>query len=80
MNRADLQTVLDAKNVPRQMYSLDGLKDGECYCVISEGGTWSVVFVERGRKTTVATGLNEQQAYDTVYQEFRSMYGWSSSP
>lgn len=78
MTKTELEIALAARGVPPQMYSLDGLKDGECYCVVHDGNAWNVVYMERGRTSDVATGLSESEAYETVYREFRSMYGWSS--
>lgn len=77
MKKAELEAFLSAKQVPRQMYSLDGLKNGECYCVLHTEDLWKVVYMERGRTSDVAVGLSESEAYDVIYNEFRSMYGWA---
>ncbi len=76
MKKEDLKAALVAKKVPKQMYSLDGLKDGECYCSVRDGDSWKVVYMERGRSSDIAAGLTEGEAYDTIYNEFRAMYGW----
>ena len=76
MKKAELEAALEAKKVPKQMYSLDGLKDGECYCIVKDGEAWKVIYMERGRSSDIATGLSEDDAYGTVYNEFRAMYGW----
>jgi hypothetical protein len=77
MTKAELEIALEAKRVPKQMYSLGSLKDGECYGVLNTGNSWKVVYVERGRSTDIATGLSENSAYDALYNEFRSIYGWA---
>ena len=77
MKKAELEAALETKKVPTQMYSLDGLKDGECYCVVKDGDTWKLIYMERGRSSDIATGLSKEDAYDTLYNEFRSMYGWA---
>jgi hypothetical protein len=76
MTKEELEAALEAKKVPKQMYSLEGLKDGECYCIVKDGDSWKVVYMERGRASDVATGLTGGEAYDTIYNEFRAMYGW----
>lgn len=58
------------------MYSLDGLKDGERYCVVPSDGAWDVVFMERGRVIAIASGLTKNSAYDCLYGELKKSYGW----
>jgi hypothetical protein len=77
MKKAELEATLETKKVPKQMYSLDGVKDGECYCVARDGDAWKVIYMERGRSSDIAAGLSEEDAYDTLYHEFRAMYGWA---
>lgn len=77
MTKEELKVVLETKKVPKQMYSLEELKDGECYCVVKDSNSWKVVYMERGRASDVAVGLTEGEAYDTIYNEFHAMYGWS---
>jgi hypothetical protein len=76
MTKTELETILKEKNVPKLLYSLDGLKNGECYCVVQEGIAWKVVYMERGRTSDIATGLTESEACDLIYREFQVMYGW----
>lgn len=57
MTKTELEAILMGKKVPKLLYSLGGLKDGECYCVVHEAGAWKVVYMERGRPTDIATGL-----------------------
>lgn len=78
MTHEELQAKLTAKGVPEQIYSLDGLKNGECHCVVQENGTWKVVYMERGHVSEIATGLTQSEAYDLLYDELRSMYGWQN--
>jgi hypothetical protein len=77
MTKTELEASLEAKKVPKQIYSLEGLRDGECYCIVKDGDSWSVIYMERGRTSDIATGLSEDEAYDAIYHEFRSMYGWT---
>lgn len=76
MTKEDLQAILIEKGVPAQIYSLDGLKNGECYCVVRENEKWKVVFMERGHISDIALGLTQTEAYELLYNEFRSMYNW----
>jgi hypothetical protein len=76
MTKLQLEAILRQKNVPKFLYSLDGFKDGMCYCVIRDGESWKVIYVERGRISDVAAVLSEEEAYDVLYKELQLMYGW----
>lgn len=78
MKKYDLVKILVDKKVPSQMYSLGDIGRGECYCVVEDSGSWKVSFAERGKVTDIKTGLSEEEAYDLVYKEFKSMYGWKN--
>lgn len=77
MTKVELEALLETKKVPKQMYSLEGLMNGECYCIVKDADFWKVVYMERGRVNDVAIGLTEEEAYDVIYDEFYSMYGWA---
>lgn len=77
MNKAELEAILDARQVPKQLYSLDGVKNGECYCVVKDGDARKVIYMERGRTSDIVTEVSEESAYDTIYNEFCAMYGWT---
>lgn len=79
MTRDELQAKLVEKGVHESLYSLDGLvKRSECYCVVPENGAWKVVYIERGEVSEIAAGLTQSEAYDLLYSEFRTVYGWIS--
>jgi hypothetical protein len=78
MKKDTLIKLLSDHNVPAQLYSLDGIASGECYCVVNENGVWKVAYSERGKVSDIQGGLTEDEAYDLIYREFREMYGWSS--
>lgn len=79
MTRDELQAKLTGKGVHESLYSLDGLvKRSECYCVVRENGAWKVVYIERGQISELAKGLTESEAYDFLYNEFRTVYGWQN--
>lgn len=76
MKRADLIKKLDKKGVPRQSYSLDGLKHGECLCIVEEDGNWKVVYNSRGKITDSTECESEEAAYDEMYKQIADAYGW----
>lgn len=53
MNIKELKNILNANNVPDDLYNLDetGRKD-ERFCIESYGNEWIVYFTERGIKTS----------------------------
>ena len=77
MKKDELIKTLNINKVPHQMYSLGEIGRGECHCVVKENNLWKVIYVERGKISDVKTGLSEEEAYDLVYDEFKSMYGWN---
>ncbi len=77
MKKDELIKTLSDRNVPHQMYSLGEIGRGECYSIIEDSGSWKVVYVERGKVSDIESGLTEEEAYDFVFKEFKSMYGWS---
>jgi hypothetical protein len=76
VKKADLIKKLDEKGVPQQSYSLDGLKGGECLCVVDEDGVWKVVYNSRGKITDSTKCESEEAAYDEIYKQIADAYGW----
>lgn len=76
MKKTDLMKKLVEKGVPSQSYSLDGLKGGECLCVVEKDGIWKVVYNSRGRITDSTECESEETAYDELYQQIADAYGW----
>ncbi len=76
MKKADLIKALDKKGVPQQSYSLDGLKGGECLCVVEEDGIWKVVYNSQGKITDSTECESEAAAYDEIYKQIADAYGW----
>mgnify|MGYP006879734547 CR=1 FL=1 len=76
MTKEELLRELQKKNVPEGIYSLDGLKDGECLCIISKNGAWDIVYNSRGKVTYTETFHNAESAYDQFYQIMKDDYGW----
>ncbi|CAE6938879.1 hypothetical protein ACOMICROBIO_LKFPLAJE_03592 [Vibrio sp. B1FIG11] len=76
MKREELLFLLTQKKVPHQSYSLDGLKNGECLCVVNRDGSWQVVYNSQGRITSVTECQNEEDAYEELYRQISDAYGW----
>jgi hypothetical protein len=76
MKISDLKSVLESKNVPPLMYSLDGIKQGECLCLESENGVWRVFYNSRGKITFSNEFLTEDDACNKFYEIMKNDYGW----
>ena len=76
MTKNELQKILDERHVPKIMYSLDGLKNGDCLCVVNNNGNWKIMQNDRGTIGYVEECSNEQDAYDRFYQIVKNDYGW----
>ncbi|QHB31049.1 hypothetical protein F0T03_01770 [Yersinia canariae] len=76
MTKEDLLCELEKRNVPKGIYSLDGVKDGECLCIIHQGNAWDVVYNSRGKITYKEVFSNAESAYDQFYQIMKDDYGW----
>lgn len=76
MNKVELAKKLNERGVPEQSYSLDGLKNGECLCMVNEGGVWKVVYNSRGRITDSVECSSEEAAFDEIYRQISNAYGW----
>ncbi len=76
MKKSNLIKELDKKGVPQQSYSLDGLKSGECLCVVEEDGIWKVVYNSQGKITDSTVCESEEAAYDEIYKQIACAYSW----
>lgn len=76
MTREELLKILNERSVPTQIYSLDGIEDGECLCIDHQGNTWDVVYNERGKITYRESYPSEEAAYEAFYQEMKRDYHW----
>lgn len=61
MDRVELQSELNKLNIPRNSYSIDGVKD-ETLCLILDGGLWCVFYSEHGKHTEVDFFATESDA------------------
>ena len=76
MKKSELASKLEERGVPNRSYSLNGLKDGECLCVVKENGVWKVIYNSRGKITDSTTCISEEAAYDEIYKQIADAYGW----
>lgn len=70
MTRAELESKLAAIGVHANSYFLDGIRHGECICVVCEDDKWKVCYVERDKPKELATLKSVEDAYDFVYETF----------
>lgn len=76
MNRKELKDELLIHGVPEISFSVDGIKDGECMCIVNDGGRWKVVYNSRGKIVNIADFEEEEEACDFMYGEMKQEYGW----
>lgn len=79
MNKNELQAILIAKGVPKISYSLDGLKQGECLCVVNDNGIWKVVYNSRGVISFSEECVGEGEAYEKFFNIMKKDYGWQTT-
>ena len=79
MKREELLQILIKKHVPAFSYSLDGIKDGECLCIVKEGTSWKIVYNSRGKITFAESHTNEDECYERFYKIMKQDYGWSDA-
>lgn len=63
MTRAELQAILEINDIPKISYSLDGIKPGECLCIVHENQKWYVLYNSRGTISYREEFKNEEDAY-----------------
>ena len=70
MTKQELLEKLIKKNVPKDLYSLDGGLPNEAYCLEKTDDGWQTYYSERGCKTGVKKFSNESDACDDFYRNF----------
>jgi hypothetical protein len=50
MKLNELKQILNNKKIPVSLYSLNGIKDGDCLCIILNN-KWQLIHIDRGNKT-----------------------------
>ena len=54
--------IIERSQVPRSLYCVGGLGNGECVGISTERGDWQTYYSEKGTKTSVKTFSNESDA------------------
>lgn len=73
MNRKQLENLLLANGVHRELYSLNGGLPNEAYCIEKENERWQVYYSERGIKTNIGYFANEEDACDCLLKEIKKI-------
>jgi hypothetical protein len=75
MNKAQLQEMLDKRNVLYDLYSLKGGLPNEAYCLNENGEHWEVYYSERGVKSQLKQFDNEEEASEYLYNKVIKIIG-----
>ena len=62
MTRRELEKILNASNIDRFAYDLNGGLPNEAYCMEELGGKWYTYYSERGQRTSLKAFETEQEA------------------
>lgn len=71
MTREELITQLSQLGVNENSYSLDGLQNSDCTCIVERDEQWDVCYVERDSPFTLATLASKEDAYQFVFEQFK---------
>ncbi|MEI7257013.1 hypothetical protein [Dickeya dadantii] len=71
MTRDELITQLSLLGVNENSYSLDGLRNSDCTCIVQRDEQWDVCYVERDSPYTIATLSSKEEAYQFVFEQFK---------
>lgn len=77
MTRDELERKLATIGVHPNSYSLDGIRNGDCVCVIAEKGRWRVFYVERDKPRELGAFSAVEDAFEFVYTTFCKWLGVS---
>lgn len=77
MTRDELKRKLATIGVHPSSYSLDGIRNSDCVCVVAEGEAWTVYYVERDKPRELGVFSGIEDAFEFVYTTFRKWLGVS---
>ena len=69
MNIKELNELLLVKNVPQDLYSLEGGLPSESYCIEKTEDKWHLYYSERGVKETINYYDTEEEVVDAFLSE-----------
>ena len=62
MTKRELEKILNASNIDRFAYDLNGGLPNEAYCMEEIGGKWYTYYSERGQRTSLKAFETDSQA------------------
>jgi len=74
MTKTELKQALLEKGIPAPSFSVEGLKSGECMCLIEKEGNYSVVYNSRGKVFAIDTFKSEDAACKFMFTEILKEY------
>jgi hypothetical protein len=75
MTREELILKISALGLPEDTYSLDGIQNSDCTCIVQENDKWKVYYVERDRPRETGVFNSAEEAYDFIYTSLITGYG-----
>lgn len=76
MKRNELKKILDNKKVPVSLYSLNGIKDGDCLCIVLNNDKWQLIHNDRGSKNYIGDFNSEDEVCNEFYAILKRNYKW----
>ncbi|NHB89022.1 hypothetical protein [Photorhabdus tasmaniensis] len=71
MTREELIEQLTLLGVDESSYSLDGLQNNDCTCVVQKENMWCVCYVERDSPYMLASFTTKEDAYGFILEQFK---------
>lgn len=75
MTRDELKNKLFELGVHQSSYSLDGIRNSECVCLVNEDQLWKVYYVERDRPKELGVFQTESDAIEFMFKQFQHWLG-----
>ncbi len=75
MIRSELESKLAAIGVHPNSYSLDGIRNSDCVCVVDLNSQWKVFYVERDKPDELGIFNSVEDAYEFLYATFCKWLG-----
>ncbi|RUS67791.1 hypothetical protein CUZ56_00268 [Saezia sanguinis] len=75
MTRDELKNKLSELGVHQSSYSLDGIRNSECVCLVNEDQLWKVYYVERDRPKELGVFQTESDAIEFMFKQFQHWLG-----
>lgn len=76
MKRNELNKILAHKNVPASSYSLNGIKNGDCLCIVINNDKWQLIHRDRGTENYIGDFNSEDDVCNEFYAILQRNYKW----